>query len=238
MIASAFRFVQIHPYLFANLPLLAVSILIACRTSYRDYGWAALFSGLVCMLCAPVEATTGDYWQPLLLGGWRVGIESLIFTFTSGATVWLVAAAPVRKSCTIGAQTLWDSLLRIVLGALPVSLLYVILWRFGVNSLTATLIAPTGLVLFLLYRRLHLWRLSLYGLLFFPLLSVAVINVQFAFWPNYLAYWNPNGAWSALIFGIPRGEFAFAVMFGAYCPVIIASALDMRFQPPRISTSN
>jgi hypothetical protein len=238
LIADAFRFVQIHPYLFANLPLLAADILIARRTPYRDYGRAAIFSGLVCMLCAPVEATTGDYWHPLLLGGWRVGIESLIFTFTSGATVWLVSAAPMRKTGTIGVRTLRDSFLRIVLGALPVSFLYVILWRLGVNSLTATLIAPTGLVLFLLYRRSHLWRLSLYGLLFFPLLSLAVINVQFAFWPNYLAYWNPNGTWSTLVFGIPRGELAFAFMFGAYCPVIIASALDMRIQAFRNSTGN
>jgi hypothetical protein len=45
-------FVQVHPYLFANLPLLGLVLLLPRLTPNRDYERAAIFSGLACLPCS------------------------------------------------------------------------------------------------------------------------------------------------------------------------------------------
>jgi len=94
---------------------------------------------------------------------------------------------------------------------------------------TATLVSSAGLLLFLLVRRLSLWRLALTGLICFTPAYVLELKFEIAAWPNYISYWDAGGLWGTLVFGIPRGEIAWAAVFGAAYPVVIASALDIRF---------
>jgi len=83
--SGVFQFVQGHPYLFANLPILAAVILVPRLATNRDFGRAAVFGGLACLPCSLAEITSGEYWHPVLLGGVRCGVEDLIFTYATGA---------------------------------------------------------------------------------------------------------------------------------------------------------
>jgi hypothetical protein len=222
-------FVWRNPYLFSNVPGLAIVIFLARRTRYRDYARAAIFSGLACIPCSLAEPLSGAYWRPKLLGGMTWGVESALFTFVSGATVWMIATAAIRKDCSIKARSFAEIFRRMTPGALAVTALFLVLLRLGVNCVTAAVVSPVPLLIFLLFRRSSLWRLSVAGLVGFTPFYALVVKLQFAVWPNYLSYWNPGGTWGTLVFGVPRGEVAWAAIMGATWPVAIASALNVRF---------
>jgi hypothetical protein len=229
MSGSILDFVQVHPYLFANLPLLGLVLLLPRMTSNRDYERAAIFSGLACLPCSLAEATSAEYWHPMLLGGVHCGVESMIFTYSAGAAVWLLAALWKLENCTLGIRSFRTGFFHLSPWALSLTAVYVGLWLAGMNCVTATLVSSAGLLLFLLVRRLSLWRLALTGLICFTPAYMLELKFEFAAWPNYIAYWNAGGLWGTLVFGIPRGEIAWAAVFGAAYPVVIASAFDIRF---------
>jgi len=77
-----------HPYFFANLPLLAAVCLFLILGRRGQLARLALYSGLACLPCSLVAVVHGNYWRPARLGGGPIGVEDLIFTFTSGAAVW------------------------------------------------------------------------------------------------------------------------------------------------------
>ncbi len=230
MSSSVLESVKAHPYLFANLPILAAVILLPRLAPNRDYRQAAVFSGLACLPCSLAEITSATYWRPELLGGMRCGVEDMIFTYTVGASAWLMAALWRHESCTVGTRSFGSAFQRLTPWALTVTVAYIGLWLAGMNCVTATLVCSAGLLLFLLRRRPSLWRLALTGLVSFTPIYMLEETVQFAAWPNYLAYWNSEGIWGTLVLGIPLGEIAWAVIFGAACPVVIASVLDIAFE--------
>jgi hypothetical protein len=227
------EFVRANPYLFGNLFVLASVSLLSLLASNRDYKRAAVFSGLACLPCALAESTSGAYWHPVLLGGKSIGVESFVFTFASGFTVWLTAAWWRRNRCTAGIGSFKAGIFQLMPWTLTMTAVYVCLWLAGMNCVTATLVTSAGLLLYLLARRASLWRLALAGLVTFTPLYMLEIKLQFAAWPTYISYWNPGGLWGTLVLGIPRGEIAWAAMFGAAYPVVIASALDVRFDRAR-----
>jgi hypothetical protein len=156
----------------------------------------------------------------------------VLFTFVSGASVWMIATALTRQDCSIQARSFAEVFRRMTPGALAVTALFLLLLRLGVNCVTATILSPPGLLIFLLWRRRSLWTLSLAGLTGFTPFYTLLVKLQFAVWPNYLSYWNPGGTWGTLLFGVPRGEIAWAAIMGAAWPVAIASALNVRFAVP------
>jgi hypothetical protein len=230
MVAVILDFVQRNPYLFSNVPGLAVVILLAWRTRHRDYARAAIFSGLACVPCSLAEVTATAYWRPKMLGGMTWGIESAIFTFMAGTAVWLIAAASIRRECAIGTRAFSEVFRRMTPGALAVTALYVALWRTGVNCVTAALTAPAGLLVWVLIRRPGLARLSVAGFGFWIPLYFFMVRAQFAFWPDYSSYWNPGGTWGTRFLGVPLGEIAWAAIMGSIWPVAIAWALDVRLE--------
>jgi hypothetical protein len=56
------EFVWRNPYLFSNVPGLAIVLFFAWRMRPRDYARAAIFSGLACIPCSFAEPASGAYW--------------------------------------------------------------------------------------------------------------------------------------------------------------------------------
>ncbi|MBI4873509.1 MAG: hypothetical protein HY822_02625 [Acidobacteria bacterium] len=219
-----------HAYLLANLPLLAAVSLLLFRMRRSEYCRLALGSGVACLPCGLLAAMhNGEYWSPVRLGGFPIGIEDFIFTFTAGAAAWLAAAGPHRRRIVAG-----SGLDRRVLlwGAVSAACGWA-LWRVGFDCMTSTLAAAGGLLLLLVARRIRLWPLALTGVAVFVPFYVAVVRIQFAFWPDYVLAWNQAGPWAARIWGIPAGEIAWAVSFAALWPMVVASALNVEVKPPQ-----
>jgi len=227
--SGVLEFVISHPYLFATLPLLAAVILLPWLAPNRDYRRAAVFSGLACLPGFLAEITYTEYWRPVLLGGMRCGVEDLLFSYSTGVLAWLTASLWSLEGCAVGIRSYRIALLRSLPWVLATAAADVGLWFAGLDRLTAGLLSSAGLLLFLLGRRASLWRLALAGLVSFTLVYLLIVKLDFAVWPNFVSYWNADGLWGSLVFGIPRGEVAWAAVFGAVWPVVIASALDIRF---------
>jgi len=132
------------------------------------------------------------------------------------------------EGCQLGAGSYRSAFFRLFPWALTTVASGMALWQAGLQHMTALLVSSSGLLLFLLVRRAALLRLALAGLVTFTPFYLLAVKLQFAAWPNYLSYWNAGGLWGTLVLGIPRGEIAWAAMFGAAWPVVIASALDIR----------
>jgi hypothetical protein len=227
-VVSVTEFIVLHPYLFAGLPVLALLLVLSSFARDRDYRWTAMFSGFACVPCSVLAATHGDYWNPVRLGGFAYGVEDLIFTYTAGTAAWMAAALWVRNGWTVERSR--TSAVRRMMPWGLCAVIDVALWQAGLDSMTAALAASLVLLACLVVRRPALWRLAVAGMVTFSAFYVAVLRLQFAAWPAFVRYWNPGGWWIRSLFGIPVGDVAWAAVFGAVWPLVIANALDIRFE--------
>jgi hypothetical protein len=246
-----------YSYFFANLPLFTVVSAILILGRRRPLCRLALYSGLACLPCCLVALMHRQYWRPARLGGWPIGVEDLIFTFTTGAAAWLCAAWPYRRSLTVAALKAHRSrdrqgaIGRVVPSHLPASraarrillweglsaVLLAALWLAGVDFMSATLLASIPLLAILLIRRRQLWILAGTGLAIFVPAYFAVVKLQFSIFPDYPLQWNQQGPWAAAFLGVPAGELAWAAAFALVWPVVIASAFEVEFRPPGVAAS-
>ena len=220
------EFRRAHPYLIANIPMLALTLLIARSVRPRDYGRLAIAAGLFSLPSSLIAFSfEGDYWTPVRLGGLTIGVEDLVFCFVAGALAWLLAGWPLRRR--IRSTPRWRTAIKryAMLGALGGSV--IIGWEiadrhsmmgFTVSSL---LVLTTVLVL-----RRQLWVFAISGALLYPAVHILVVRIQFWIWPDYVLFWNTGGLLGRTIAGVPLFEFAWSVVFGAVWPVIVAFVTD------------
>jgi hypothetical protein len=219
-----------HPYLFANLPLLALLLAITLFARRRDLARLALPSGFLCLPASVLALMhQGEYWRPNRLGGGPFGIEDLIFTFSAGMAAWYCAAWPQRAVALPDRIVTWRSVKRTLIWGTASGALAFVLWRGGLDCMSATVMAAIPLLAALLVWRRRLWRLAFTGMVCFVPVYIALVNIQLAIWPDYLRQWS-SGGWSRIILGMPVGEIAWAGAFGTVWPVLIASAFDIELE--------
>ncbi len=220
------RILREYPYFFANVPFLLLPPILSL-TRRHTLSRGALFSGILCMPCGALSLAHVGYWRPLRLAGGNLGLEDLVFAFAAGVLVWLAAAWPFRH--TLPRLFVLPARGRpILLSGAAGGVLLVGLCRFGMDPMGATL-AVGGLVFIgLLVCRPRLWPLALSGVLCFVPLYLAIVRIQLALWPAYIGQWNPNSPWAAVtVLGVPVGEVAWAVVFAAFWPPLIAALLGL-----------
>jgi hypothetical protein len=223
------EFFKTHPYLIANIPLLFLILALTKAVQPTQYGRLSLLSGLVCIPYSILALLHNEsYWKPVRLGGWPIGIEDLVFTFISGAMVWLLVARPYRRNLAMDhLLSLWG------IRYISITLLFggfgLFLGCAGVKSLENTLITCTLALAGLLILRRTLWPLAVRGVVLFLPIYILIVQVQFSIWPDYLLQWNLNGPLGLTIMGIPVGEFAWAAVFAAVWPVYVAFVFDVRW---------
>jgi hypothetical protein len=173
--------------------------------------------------CALLE---GDYWRPVRLGGWRLGLEDAIAAFVVGAVVWGVAIWPLRRRIRLQAGTF--DILRRLRRPLLYLILFFILELFGLSWMTSFLATLLLMTVIELAQRPFMWPLALCGALMFVPLYFLYVTLILAIWPEALFQWNPAPPWGTRLLGIPAGELAWSLLFGAALPLIGASILDAR----------
>jgi hypothetical protein len=221
-----------HPYFFANLPLFAVVCAILTRGRRGQLCRLALYSALACLPCSLLALKDGGYWRPARLGGGRIGVEDLVFTFTSGAAAWLCAAWLYRRDLSAPSHLpVSRAVRRLLLWGLTSDVLLAALWRAGLDPMSTALLAAIPLLTVLLIQRRRLWILACTGLTFFVPAYFSVVKLQFAIFPDYSLQWNQQGPWAAQFLGLPAGELAWSAAFAFFWPVVIASAFDVELRP-------
>lgn len=217
-----------YPYLFSNILWLAGLLLVVRLLPSSVHRRLVISLGLIMMpsfLFSPV--LTPDYWSPVRVGGWTVGIEDALCSFNVGASAFLPAAFLFRDRLVPSRQ----SVPRIghFLAAIAVGqALYFLLWFAGVSSMSALILTQSVAVVLLLLLCPHLWQFCLGNGVAFTLSYCAFLKVLFLIWPNFLACWRTAPPWGALLFGIPFGEVAGAASFGVFWFLFAGYIFDLR----------
>lgn len=215
------EFFHTYPYLAGGLGGLAfLGIGLAVLPGQRK---PALLSGALGMPFAGLGTWfVPVYWDPQMV--WRVGrvgLEDLVFSFAFAAWAWLFAIWPVRKRATIHVR--WRFLLAGYAGLVACALAtFGLAYRVGRDPMASIWMAFAVGVAFHLFLRPEFWRLALAGGLGFGLAYGLYVKLLLEWFPAFAASWSVPGRWSTLAWGLPVGEWAWAVGYGACWPLFLA----------------
>jgi hypothetical protein len=215
---------QSYPYLFTNIISLILCILVS--TLLGRQGKIIILSGLLStppfFLSAAFEV---EYWNPVRLGGWVTGLEDALCSFDVGAMAWIPVALLFNRTMNIDIK--WNRFCRnySVLGILSLGFFVLFILRF--DALTSLLATYIVLITVLLLLHPHLWQISIVGGLGFSVLYVLIVKFYFLLWPDFVSQWKVNNFWGELIWGLPRGEIAYAFSFGFFWPLFIGYVFNI-----------
>lgn len=235
------RFLSTYPYLATDLGGLVIFLVLLTLSSGKRS--LALVSGL---LAAPFGlmgvVMVPAYWAPRVVWSvWNVSGEDLLFSFVTGGLAWLLAASFCRRPVTgclpprhiLTWYTVFNGC------GLATMLLF---WRLGCDPMTAVLLSfAVGTVVHLTLRP-GKWRLAVAGALGFGAIYLLLSRLWFVLAPDFVRQWTPTSPWSRSVGGLPLGEIAWAVGYGACWPLYMAFLFRTELESPksakRAGTSN
>jgi hypothetical protein len=216
-----------YPYLWASIFSLVALFLPLFLIMPRELRSSLLKIGILNTAFFPFSMFLEDsYWQPVRFGGWRLGIEDVVISFTLGALVWGLAIWPLRdriQLCT-GISTIPRRLPRPLMYLIPFFVLHFV-GLSGMASYLAVLLLASIAELLL---RPSMWPFALYGSIIFVPLYFLFVTLTFVVWPDALSQWNPAPPWGQHFFGVPVGELVWAILFGAALPLMAAYILNAK----------
>lgn len=171
-----------------------------------------------------------EYWNPVRIFEFPIGMEDLMFSLTTGGIAWLLAVCSIHKNIHIKLQ-LSTMLKRGILGMLYGSTICTILWFSGVGVMSSFLISSIAIILLILFLRYDLWPIQLAGFACFTAFYIIFIKLGFTVFPEAIQQWNVNALWGYSIWGIPLEEIAWAAIFGGGWPLMMAYLFDARLSP-------
>jgi hypothetical protein len=215
-----------YPYLGLSLFLFFIALILMIAFPKRRR--LMLFSGLFSLPFSLFSvAFVPEYWNPVRWGGSIVGIEDILFSFSTGCIVWLFACLISRQHFGFNAdfKNIMKRYLLVVNGGIFCGIL---LWVSGMLVMTATiiLISAVGLVLWYCYKKW--WFFLLSGALGFTLFYVLVMAAVFVVWPHFVFQWSFENLSGLSVFGIPCEEVIWAFVFGAVWPVFFVFITDSK----------
>lgn len=228
-----------YPYLALSLLLTAqaaLALLLAPRTRRR-----ALLSGFLATPSSLLSfAFVPDYWQPARVATLVVGPEDLLFSFSTGVLVWVLAERLAGRELPCWRFSL-DRAGPVILRHLVWSTLFLAVfllsWAGGAQPMDATLLAAAVILPFVASRTRHAWRPALAAGGGFTLLYAVTFLAVLSAWPHLIHQWNHGSLWGWSLLSIPGEELAWAASFGALWPLTLAYAFDTRPPRPMLSQS-
>ena len=225
---SLIELFQSYPYLFTNLVSFLIFV-VGGRWILQKHHWRLM------VICGALNAPAfpflifleNEYWRPVRLGGWILGVEDILCSFMVAAMVWFVIGLLFGRRIALSdrLRIVWPRY-RIIAGvSVLIFLLCYMVGLTGMTSLVLSCMIVTGL---LLCRNRELWPIALVGLVGFTAVYLAIVRIYFFIWPDFVLQWNARGFWGHLIGGVPLGEIAWALIFGAYWPLFMMHDLDLR----------
>jgi len=228
--------IKAYPYLFANV-LSILILLTAGRIFLSRQQWRVMIlSGLLNAPCFPfLIFLEREYWSPIRLGGWMLGIEDVFCSFWVAVLGWFVVALLLHNQIVLNKQLRISWYRYRVVGG--ISAILFLLWYALKFSGMGSLILACGIVAaLLLIRNKQAWPLFITGIFLYPVLYVVLLKFFFWIWPDFVKQWNPLSFWGTTTFlGVPRGEIVWAFVFGAYWPLLMTYVFDVRFSLFRLT---
>lgn len=167
-----------------------------------------------------------EYWHPNRIINFIIGPEDLIFSFSTGGIVWLMAIWLIRHKIVIKFDK--NNIVRRYAILIVVGCIINLLLMMGMDIMYSTVITILIIGLWIIFRRSHYWEICISGLIGFTAFYFFFIKLSFQFFPNFIDQWNFENFYGLFIWGIPFEEIIWCMAYGCVWPLIIGYVLDAR----------
>ncbi len=214
-----------YPYLVTSLVLLMISM-----TGYWVFPKrrrALLLSGL---LSIPCSLTTfyfvPEYWQPVRLFDFPLGIEDIFFSFSTGMMVWFIM--DVRHGNAI-LETRWSRVLPRYFKVLPLGIVMIFLMRqIPIMVMNQALIGIIIIGVILSWNRWKALPAALFTGAVFSLFYTLFLAMMFANFLDFSIQWTHSNLFGFSILGIPVEESLWAFIFGACWAIVMVFVFNTK----------
>ncbi|MCB1487467.1 MAG: hypothetical protein KDJ88_08420 [Bauldia sp.] len=219
-----------HPYLLSSL--LGVPGVLIAFAAAGQFRTSIFVAGLVNTLYGlPVASFDAPYWTPNRIGGFPVGVEDVIVSFSLGAGVWFAAILPFGRQMTITGR--WPEGLARFAWIGVGGMAFVLLARMIVPVyMPALLLVMIAMAFVLGWLRPHLLPPALAALLVYPVYYAAILYLTEAIVPGFFDIWDGPELWGPRLFGLPVEEIVFVAAFSFTFALIAGTVVGARVQPP------
>ena len=212
-----------YPYLVGSLVLLTLSVMgLICRPKQRK---TILASGLLSLPgCLTTFLFVPAYWNPVRLFNASLGIEDILFSFSTGMIAWTIGSLLIRKPLvpTMGMRMLVRYAKVVAMGAALVALMQMT----TISIMTQALIGIVCIGVFLLWNRFWVLPAALWTGLVFALLYTGFMAVMLLPFPDLLSQWTHAELYGIYVIGIPLEEILWSLVYGACWVITIAYLFD------------
>jgi hypothetical protein len=220
------NFLQTYPYLFFSLMLFCAAL--TCLVLVDNHRKPTLLCGVLAAPAAVLEIFfVPDYWHPVRLSTFIIGVEDILFSFSVGIIACTLAYAPFRGSYS-WTINLPSMMRRYALVFLPFLAGLLVLRQMGIPVMAAALFGMLGIALLLKKPMKDIWPASAVGAISFSLVYFILIKAGFTLWPHWLQQWNIQNLTGYHGFGVPLEELAWAFLYGAVHPCAMGYILGFK----------
>lgn len=219
---------SLNPYLFLSLILLCACLAgIYLLAQYRR---AILIAAILSIPAAASEILfIPEYWSPLRLTDFVIGVEDIIFSFSTGGIAWIIVCLIFgnKISYSINSTRIffrYSALVMLGLTMLFITHNYV---KWGVMNEALLGIGFVGFIL-LIKTRFRLINVAAVGSSLLAVYYFINLLITFTIFPEFASCWNANNLWAIFVFRIPLEEIAWAFALGAVWPLAMAYVFDMK----------
>jgi hypothetical protein len=217
-----------YPYLVLSIVLMGIAAgVYLCFPRYRK---ALLISGGVSMpCCLTTYFFVPEYWQPVRVFDFSLGIEDLMFSFSTGIIALYVLALRYPG-------------ISISTSLKAVSLRYLKICLFGI-AVTAVMLQTQMMVMhqallgiFIIAAvlgSLKRWIIApaMLSGVFFTLFYGLILMSEFFFFPAFHQQWTAENLSGLTLAHVPVEELYWAFAFGGCWVIVMAFLLDLRLKP-------
>jgi hypothetical protein len=205
-----------YPYAVTSgiLSFIAAGLLLLKKDQRRPL----ILSGL---LSLPCSLTTfyfvPEYWQPVRLFGFTLGIEDTLFSFSTGTIAWFPAAMVYSPKLPDTALT--SVLPRYLWIAVVATAVMLITRSLSLPVMLQAIIGISVMGLLLALRKPRSLPIALFTGICFALSYTLLLAALFILFPGFFTQWTHANLSGTLILGVPVEEIVWAFFFGS-CWVI------------------
>ena len=213
------------PVLFSNI--LSLLLCLGVASAVRPHGRLVLLGGVLSLPGFLTELLDADYWNPVRVGRWAVGLEDALCAFDFGALALVPVVVLLRRSLSWEGWTICAARRSLLAGG-ALSALFLASMAAGLSPVTA-LITSAGLAAPgaagrppgpLADRPDRARRIPALVLPHRPALFRDVAGLHHPV--------EPARTVGTVVLGLPAGEIAWAIAFGALWPLFVGYVVNIR----------
>jgi hypothetical protein len=213
-----------YPYLVGSLVLLTISTtgLICCPRQRKTI----LLSGL---LSIPGSLTTflfvPEYWDPVRLFDAVLGIEDILFSFSTGMIAWTISSVFIRESLV---PTAGRRMILRYAKVLGMGMVFIALMQLTtIVVMSQALIGIVCISAWLSWNRFRLLPAALKTGAAFALFYTGFLSFTLSKFPGLFSQWTHANLYGIVIIGIPIEEILWSFIFGTCWIMTMGYLLDL-----------